>query len=116
MKTHRQHDPDDLTPQQRERMCPSCRIRYAHPPKALRDMYNPIALQKGTISWLENAARAFDGESDERFTAHEFIAWLKPDLTGHRPVDHGVPVGGRPVEYDDEKHIKDRERKRRRAA
>ena len=81
--TKRQHHPDELTPEQQQRMCPSCRIRWMYPPRALRDMYNPVALDKRTVAWLENAARVFDAESERRYTAEEFIAWVKPDLAGH---------------------------------
>jgi hypothetical protein len=34
------------------------------------------------VRWLENAAAFFDQESDELFTATEFIRWVKPDLNG----------------------------------
>ena len=112
MKTYRHRDPDDLTPEQRERMCPSCHIRYRVAPKTAQDFYNAISLEPRVVRWLENAARVFDAESDELFKAEEFIAWLRPDLTGAAKVDNGNPRGGRPVEYDDAHHIADRVRQR----
>lgn len=109
---YRQYHPDELTDDQKERMCPACRMRYKFPPPAGNDSFNPISLQAGQIRWLENAARVFDQESDMLFTAAEFVAWMKPDLAGRPRIDVGVPVMGRPVEYDDPDHIKDREYRR----
>ena len=98
----KRHHPDELNEEQRERMCPSCRMRYNYPPRALREMYNPVALNKMTVAWLENAARVFDAESDEMFTAEEFIAWLKPDLSGNaRPM---YEFDGSPKRNDATRH------------
>ena len=75
-------------------ICASCRIRLTVPP-AVRDSYNPLMLDLKGVKWLENAAREFDAMCDEhRYTAEEFIAWLRPDLTGHRiplPEMMGTP-------------------------
>jgi hypothetical protein len=63
------------------KQCESCRIRYNVPPLAGRDSYNPLPLDSRTFSWFENAAKVFDEEGGaERFTAAEFIAWLRPDI------------------------------------
>lgn len=64
--------------------CHSCKVRWAVNP-AVRDHYNPIDLKPSQVKWLENAARVFDQESDEKWTAEDFIAWLKPDVIGMAP-------------------------------
>ena len=43
---------------------------------------------KAAVKWLENAARVFDEYAEERHTAYDFIAWLKPDLLGGGRPDH----------------------------
>ena len=74
--------------------CRTCRMRYAVKPPETRDAYNPMLLTAKEVAWLENAARLFDQfAGDERFTAEEFMAWLKPDLNGkwpRLPVYEGV--------------------------
>ena len=65
--------------------CSMCRMRFAVNPKGLTEFYNPLPLKGATVAWLENAARTFDAESDELYTAAEFLAWLKPDLLGRTP-------------------------------
>ena len=63
------------------RQCESCRIRYNVPPLQPRDDYNPLPMDSRTFSWFENAAKCFDEEAGEdRFTAAEFVAWLRPDI------------------------------------
>lgn len=60
--------------------CPSCRIRMSVPHPA-QHFYNVIQLPYSAIEWLENAALVFDEEAGEqRFTAAEFIAWVRPDV------------------------------------
>lgn len=109
-----QHHPDELTDEQRDRMCPSCRIRYRLGPPGTKHDFNGIRLSDTHVRWLENAARAFveDTDPDDDWTAVDFIAWIKPDLTGRVPEFPNL--GGRPIDYDDERHIKDRERQRER--
>ena len=63
------------------RQCESCRIRFQVPPVASKGMYNPLPLDSRTFCWFENAAKVFDEESGERrFTAAEFMAWVRPDV------------------------------------
>jgi hypothetical protein len=60
--------------------CSSCHIRLAvpHPPQ---HFYNVVQLPFSAVEWLENAALVFDEEAGEdRFTASEFIAWVRPDI------------------------------------
>ena len=68
---------------QHKQLCPSCRMRYAVTPPAARDSYNPMLMTAQEVQWLENAARLFDEIAEEdRYTAAEFVAWLRPDLNG----------------------------------
>lgn len=67
-----------------EPTCRSCKIRMRKAPLA-RDSYNPMLLNRRQVQWLENAARVFDADSEELWTAEEFVSWLKPDLTGKYP-------------------------------
>ena len=62
------------------RRCVSCRMRERVDPTAAREFYNPVHLAPSTLSWIENAARVFDEESGEKFSAAEFVAWMRPDL------------------------------------
>jgi hypothetical protein len=94
MTQHIPHHPDELSPDQKERMCPSCRVRYLIRVPAPRDLYGPLDINRGAYRWLENAAKVWDAQSDERFPASEFIAWLRFDLAGVHPlhIDHdGAP-------------------------
>lgn len=69
--------------------CPSCEIRFRVEPPAIRDAYSPILLTAYEVMWLENAARFFDEVAGEdRFTAEQFVSWLKPDLSGRRHRNH----------------------------
>lgn len=64
--------------------CQTCKVRYFVTPPKLRDGYKPMLLDPAQVRWLENAARLFDALSEgDAWTAEEFIAWLRPDLTGH---------------------------------
>lgn len=74
MTEHRVHEPT----------CRSCGVRMRKAPLP-RDSYRPLFLKRAEVMWLENAARYFDADSDQYWTAEEFIAWLKPDLTGKFP-------------------------------
>jgi hypothetical protein len=77
--------------------CPSCRMRYQLPPPAARDNYNPMLLLAKEVHWLENAARHFDEiAGEERFTAADFIDWLKPDLNGKWPKPPAPIEGTKP--------------------
>ena len=73
---------------ERPKTCESCGIRYRVTPLALREYYNPLDLSIEEIRWLENAARIFDDESPELFTAAQFVSWLRPDLTPGQPAPH----------------------------
>ena len=65
--------------------CPSCRMRFRVNPIKAREFYNPMTMDATAFQWIENAARVFDDEAGERFTAAEFVAWLRPDLVQGRP-------------------------------
>lgn len=65
-------------------VCRSCRMRWTVNPSAITHLYNPINLTPSQVQWLENAARVFDQEADEPWSAEEFVAWLKPDVIGMR--------------------------------
>lgn len=68
---------------QHKPLCPSCRMRYAVTPPAARESYNPMLMTAKEVQWMENAARLFDAiAGEDRYTAAEFVAWLKPDLNG----------------------------------
>lgn len=69
----------------KEPVCRSCRMRWVVNPPTLKEFYNPVNLTPSQVKWLENAARVFDQESDEKWTAEEFIAWLRPDVIGMGP-------------------------------
>jgi hypothetical protein len=49
----------------------------------IKEEYGPINIRGSAVDWLMNAARVFDAESPERFTAVEFMRWVKADLAGH---------------------------------
>ena len=74
------HQPEDVPPEKRESMCPSCRIRWQLRHAAPHEMYSPWRIDIKLFKWIENAARNFDAESDEKFTATEFVAWIKPEV------------------------------------
>ena len=64
-------------------ICPSCRMRFRVSPEVLafREGYNNWTINANAFKWLENAARFFDSEAGERrFTAQEFVAWVRPDV------------------------------------
>lgn len=85
---------DDLTPEQVERCCPACRIRFVYPHPAGNPYFGPWNIDISAYRWLVNAARVFDAESDELFSASEFTAWLKQEIVGYQPIrtDHdGAP-------------------------
>ena len=63
------------------RRCQTCRMHYKVDPAPIIKDYNPIDLNARDIKWIENAARVFDSASSQRFTAEEFVAWLKVDVT-----------------------------------
>lgn len=70
--------------------CPSCQVKFRVNPAPLRDHYNPWPIHPMLFMWIENAARVFDEESEELFTAAEFVAWIRPDvvgINGKREVD-----------------------------
>jgi hypothetical protein len=82
----------DGTPAHPQRNCLDCQrivarvrrgmtLEEAKKPNVKED-YGPGTIHPSTVRWLENAAAFFDQESDELFTATEFIRWVKPDLNG----------------------------------
>ena len=62
--------------------CPSCKMRHRVPPPDATEFYNPWPVSPQSFKWIENAARVFDRESDELFTASDFVAWIRPDCVG----------------------------------
>ena len=69
-------------------ICPSCKIRFRVNPELLphRKGYNYWSINANAFKWLENAARFFDEEAGEqRFTAEEFVAWVRPDVAALNP-------------------------------
>ena len=86
-----------------DRTCPTCKIRWRIP-GSVRD-FNPRALSGNEVNWFVNAARTFDEMTNgERYTAEEFIQWLRPDLmrqSSKVPESEGVRVsqGGNSVGY-----------------
>ena len=61
--------------------CPSCQMRHRMKPLEPQPYYNPWAISPRLFMWIENAARVFDEEAgEEKFTAAEFVAWLRPDV------------------------------------
>ena len=76
--------PDDLTSEQRDRMCPSCRIRYQLRPIVPGGIHQSWQVSAGLFRWIENAARIFDAETDaaDCWSASDFIEWIKPDVVG----------------------------------
>jgi hypothetical protein len=66
-------------------ICRSCDMRFKVTPPATRPDFHTKDFDKGAVAWLENAARVFDEESDELYTAEDFIAWLKPDMRRNSP-------------------------------
>ena len=62
--------------------CRSCRMRYAVTPPEPRDTFGSWNVSPAAFTWIENAARVFDAESPQRFTAAEFVAWIRPDVVG----------------------------------
>lgn len=92
---HTPHSLDELSPEQQDRMCPSCRIRYTVNVPSPRELYGPLDIDRSAYRWLENAAKVWDAQSAERFPAAEFVAWVRFDLAGQRPFhgDHdGAPA------------------------
>ena len=82
---HRHH-PDELTDEQKDRMCPACRMRYRVPPAAwFREEYSRIEAPPQLVTFLKRASAFFDSEADGPYTAQEFVEWMLPDLTG-RPT------------------------------
>jgi hypothetical protein len=67
-----------------EPTCRSCGVRMRQAPLP-RSNYRPLLLNRQQIMWLENAARYFDAESTEPWSAADFVAWCKPDLSGKYP-------------------------------
>lgn len=68
-----------------EPTCRSCGVRMRKAPLP-RDTYSPLLLNRAQLMWFENVARYFDELADgECWSAEDFIAWLKPDLTGKYP-------------------------------
>jgi hypothetical protein len=64
-------------------VCRACRMRFTVEPPPLREMFGSTRVSSSTVRWLENAARAFDALSDgDCWTAEDFIAWIRPDMTG----------------------------------
>ena len=59
------------------RICPSCRIRrrVAGPGE-----YTALPITNTQYRILEKAALQFDEQAPERFTAEEFVAWLRFDI------------------------------------
>lgn len=84
MTVHQLHHPDDLSPEKRDRMCPSCRTRYRYPEPAPSEEYGPLEIDGKAYRWLVNAARMWDLLATEPHTAAEFIAWIRYDLVGNR--------------------------------
>ena len=69
-------------------ICPSCKVRFRVSPQLLahREGYNNWTINANAFKWLENAARFFDSEAGERrFTAQEFVAWVRPDVAALNP-------------------------------
>lgn len=93
---------EELTPEQRERCCPSCRVRYKFPTPAPRDLYGPLQIDSAAYLWLVNAAKVWDAEATELYPASEFVAWLKADLAGHH-VSH-ADHDGAPPRYESGVH------------
>jgi hypothetical protein len=84
----------------KDRTCTSCFMRYRIQPLPARESYSPLVMDKRTIKWLANAARVFDEYAEERFTAHQFISWLMPDLTGKGRADRDYDGLHRAVNTD----------------
>ena len=61
-----------------DRICPTCRIRWR--------VKRPIdvgwsQMSRNDYRWLEQMAAQFDAESGELFTATDFVAWIRADIT-----------------------------------
>jgi hypothetical protein len=69
---------------QRNSQCPTCRMRWRFPQAAVRALYGPLYIDRKAYHWLENAARVFDEQSEELFTAAEFVAWVRADIFGEK--------------------------------
>lgn len=105
-------------PEQRPdvRTCVCCRVRFRVTPMAVRE-YNAIHITPTAVHALEIAALYFDRESDERFTAIEFIHWLKPDVPGtpeHRARQRLFAHGPEDTASEERRRMYDRERQRAR--
>lgn len=91
-RPHRQRPAESLTSNAKQRMCPSCTVRYAMGPPT-REFPSEMRMDPVTVQNLEAAARDFDEIADEapdeHFTAVDFLDWIKPDLTYRRNEVHG---------------------------
>jgi hypothetical protein len=70
----------DATPGHASRRCKECRriVQATYRAKAKGE---PVGLPESLMGWLETAAVEFDDISGEdRFTAAEFVAWLRPEI------------------------------------
>lgn len=76
---------DSLTPEQRDHICPACSVRYKRRTSPVRD-FGSWLISKNDYRWLEKAAEEFDAQSDELWTAREFVASLAFDVPGSRPA------------------------------
>lgn len=78
--TGRSYLPDAEHPHSafRSRLCPSCLIRYTI--RQPERHYNARTTDRAEVEFWQQAAALFDEESDERFSASEFVAWALPDL------------------------------------
>lgn len=64
------------------RRCRDCRrvVQANYRAKAKGD-YSPVGLPESMVKWLEGIADEFDAISGgERFTAAEFVAWIRPEM------------------------------------
>ena len=82
-KSEKRKEQDEIVAAKINRHCPACKMRYRVSPLQLNDHYNPLALTATQINWISNAARIFDMESEDLFTAQDFVEWMRPDLAGH---------------------------------
>lgn len=94
MTAHLRHHPDELTETQRDRMCPSCRIRYHVTTIAPSELYGPLHISPTAYQWLVNAAKVWDAESSELYSAADFIAWIRFDVAAYRSFVYPTHDGG----------------------
>jgi hypothetical protein len=98
-------------------VCPSCRVRFRVEPMRWRE-YNAVRITTRQLQALELAALHFDRESDERFTAIEFVRWIRPDVPGtpeYNALRRSLIVNGTGEESEAAKQRRlqrDRERQR----